>query len=182
MKRDATLILGVTASIAIYKACDLVRRFKSAGFSVHVVMTPEAAVLVNPLVFQSLSGNRVYHDLFAQPDAWEIEHVALADKADLILIAPATAHCMAKVAAGLCDDMLSCVICASKAPVLLAPAMNAHMWSHPVTQENKKKLESLGYRFIGPVRGVLACGKEGVGCLADNETIVREVIRVAPKK
>jgi len=169
------IILGVTASIAIYKACDIVRRLTSEGFSVTVVMTGEAEELIRPLVFQSLSGNRVYRGLFDEPDNWEVEHVSLARKADLVLIAPATANIIAKIACGICDDLLTCVVCATKAPVLICPAMHENMYKNKITQENIKRLKSFGYRLIEPKVGRLVCGAVGIGCLAEVETIIKEV-------
>jgi len=168
------IILGLTASIAIYKACDITRRLKDERFSVTVVMTKEATELISPIVFQALSGNKVYHALFAETDVWEIEHVSLADKADLILVAPATANIIAKISSGICDDLLTCIISATKAPVLIAPAMNDNMYKNKIAQENIKRLKGLGYKFIAPKEGLLACGKKGIGCLADVETIVKE--------
>lgn len=175
MGKTKNIILGVTAGIAIYKACDIVRRLKEQGFSVTVVMTPEAEELIKPIVFQSLSGSKVYRGLFEETDNWEIEHVSLADKADLILIAPATANIIGKIASGISDDLLTCVVCATKAPVLIAPAMNENMYRNKITQGNIKKLKSLGYKFVEPRRGRLACGKIGLGCLAEVETIIKEV-------
>ena len=175
MAKEKQVILGVTASIAIYKACDIVRRLKDEGFSVSVVMTPEAEELIKPVVFQSLSGNKVYRGLFEESETWEIEHISLADKADAVLVAPATANIIAKVACGICDDLLACVISATKAPVLFAPAMNENMYKNKITQDNIKKLKSAGYKFIEPKVGRLACGKTGVGCLAEIETIIKEV-------
>jgi len=175
MARPKNIILGVTASIAAYKACDIVRRLTGASFSVTVVMTKEAQELIRPIVFQSLSGNKVYCGLFDEPDTWGIGHVSLADKADLVLVAPATANIIGKIACGLCDDLLTCVICAARAPVLIAPAMNENMYKNPIVQGNIKKLKSCGYRFIEPIKGRLACGRVGVGCLAEVEDIIKEV-------
>jgi len=169
------VILGVTASISIYKACDILRRLTSEGFSVTVVMTRDAEELIRPIVFQSLSGNKVYSGLFDLPRDYEIEHVALADRADLVLIAPATANIIAKISAGLCDDLLTCIVCATKSPVLIAPAMNENMYLNRLTQANIAKLKSLGYKMIGPAKGKLANGKIGLGHLASIEDIVREV-------
>ena len=174
----AQIVLGVTASIAIYKACELVRGLRKAGFSVTVAMTQEAEELIRPIVFQGLSGNKVYRGLFDSPESWEIEHVALADKADLVLVAPATANIIAKVSAGICDDLLSCVICAAKAPVLFAPAMNEGMYLNKITQGNILRLKGLGYKFVEPRKGTLACGKEGMGCLAAVEEIVAAVKKI----
>ena len=175
MARGKNIILGVTASIAIYKSCDIVRRLKQAGFSVNVIMTKEAEELIRPIVFQSLSGNKVHSGLFDEPEAWEIEHVSLADRASLVLIAPATANIIGKIASGISDDLLTCVICATTAPVLICPAMNENMFKNKITQENIKKLKSLGYRFVEPRKGKLACGKTGVGCLAEVDDLVEEI-------
>ncbi|MFH1198541.1 MAG: flavoprotein [Candidatus Omnitrophota bacterium] len=174
--KTKNIVLGVTASIAIYKACDLLRRLQDAGFGVTVVMTKEAEELIRPIVFESLSGNKVYKGgLFEALDNWEIGHVALAEKADLILIAPATANIIAKINSGICDDLLTCVVSATKAPVLIAPAMNTNMYENRITQENIKRLKSLGYKFAAPRTGRLACGKTGTGCLAEVDEIIKEV-------
>lgn len=177
IKAEKNIILGVTASIAIYKSCGLIRRLRECGWAVYVVMTKEAQELIKPIVFQSLSGNRVANagGIFDALDTWDIEHVALAAKANLILIAPATANIIAKLAAGICDDLLSCTVCASKARVLIAPAMNENMYNHKITQSNIAKLKSCGYKFILPHKGLLACGEMGVGCLAETAEIVKEV-------
>ena len=172
------IILGVTASIAIYKACEIIRRLKEEGFLVTVVMTPEAEELIRPIIFQSLSGNKVYCGLFDMPQAREIEHVSLAEKADLVLIAPATANIIGKIASGISDDLLTCIVCATKASVLFCPAMNENMYKNKITQENIKKLKSLGYKFVEPIKGRLACGKIGIGCLAEVEAIIKEVKKI----
>lgn len=178
-KAGKNIILGVTASIAIYKACELVRMLKKCGFIVNAVMTKEAEELIKPIVFQALSGNRVYRGgIFDAQDTWEIEHVALAQKADLILIAPATANIIAKLACGICDDLLTCVVCASQAKLVIAPAMNENMYKNKITQSNIAKLKSRGYKFITPASGLLACGVVGVGCLAETEEIVRQVKKI----
>ncbi len=178
MVKRKLVVLGVSASIAIYKGCELVRRLQDEGCDVTVVMTPEAAQLISPVVFQSLSGNRVYSEMFDEPDAWEVEHVSLARKAGLILIAPATANTIGKIAGGICDDLLSCTVCATKAPVLIAPAMNEGMYTNPLVQANIEKLKRHGVVFIGPKKGRLACGTTGVGCLADVAEIVSAVKRL----
>ncbi len=173
--KEKNIILGVTASIAIYKACDIVRRLRDEGFCVSVVMTKEAQELIRPIVFQGLSGKKVYCGIFEAPQAWDIEHISLAEKADLVLVAPATANIIAKVSSGICDDLLTCVICAAKAAVLIAPAMNENMFKNKITQNNIMKLKALGYKFIEPREGKLACGRVGIGCLAEVEEIIREV-------
>jgi len=173
--KEKNIILGVSAGIAIYKSCDIIRRIREKIGSVTVVMTKESEELIRPVLFQSLSGNKVYSRLFEPADNWEIEHISLAKKADLILIAPATANIIAKIAAGICDDLLTCIVLATKAPVLIAPAMNENMYSNKITQDNIAKLKKLGFGFIGPQKGKLACGDLGMGCLADIETIIKEV-------
>ena len=175
MAKNKNIILGVTASIAIYKACDIIRRLKEQGFIVTVAMTPEAEELIKPIVFQSLSGNKVYRGLFDTPETWEIEHISLAKRADLVLIAPATANIIGKIASGICDDLLTCVVLATRAPVLICPAMNENMYINKITQENIKKLKRLGYKFIGPVKGRLADGNIGIGHLATIEDIIKAV-------
>lgn len=172
---NKNIILGVTASIAIYKACELLRLLKDTGILVTVVMTDEAEELIKPVVFRSLSGNRVYSKLFNQTYEGQIEHVSLADKADLVLIAPATANIIAKIAGGICDDLLTCVVLATKARVLICPAMNENMYENKITQENIHKLKKLDYKFVEPHKGNLACGKAGMGCLASPDAIVKEV-------
>jgi len=175
MQKNKNIILGVTASIAIYKACDILRRLKEEGFFVTVVMTREAEELIRPIVFQSLSGNRVYSGLFGPAESWEVEHISLAKKADLVLVAPATANIIAKFKTGICDDLLTCVISATKAGVVFAPAMNEQMYKNPITQANISALKKLGYKFIEPKVGRLACGSVGIGCLAEVEAVVKEV-------
>jgi phosphopantothenoylcysteine decarboxylase/phosphopantothenate--cysteine ligase len=175
MAKKKNIILGVTASIAIYKACEILRRLQEEGFAVTVAMTEEAEELIKPIVFQSLSGNKVYSGLFEDSQAWDIEHVSLAQKADLLLIAPATANIIAKISHGICDDLLTCVVLATKAPVVVCPAMNDTMYLNKVTQENIKKLEELGYKVIAPKKGRLANGQVGIGCLAEVGTIIKEV-------
>ncbi|MCX5696851.1 MAG: phosphopantothenoylcysteine decarboxylase [Candidatus Omnitrophica bacterium] len=173
----SNIILGVSASIAIYKACDITRRLKDEGCSVTVVQTPEATELIRPIVFESLSGNKAYRGLFEDASSWEIEHISLAAKADLVLIAPATANIIAKISAGIADDLLTCVILATKAPILICPAMNEGMYLNKITQANIDKLKKLGYKFVEPRKGRLACGQSGLGCLAE----VEEIIKAAKK-
>lgn len=141
-------------------------------------MTEEAKELIRPVVFQSLSGNRVYGSLFGDPDVWEVEHVSLAERCDLILVAPATANIIGKIANGICDNLLTCLLCATRKPVVICPAMNELMFRNRIVQENIRKLKSHGYKFVEPIRGRLACGKVGIGCLAEVETIVKEVKRI----
>ena len=176
--RAKEVILGVSAGIAAYKAAEIIRLLKDGGFKVTVVMTPDAQKFITPLSLAVLSGGQVYSGMFDEAEDWDIEHISLADKADLILVAPATADIIAKLSAGLCGDLLSCIILASKAPVLIAPAMNDNMYAHPVTRENIARLKKIGYKFIGPAKGRLASGKVGVGRLADVEEIVKEAKKI----
>ncbi|MCM8780480.1 MAG: phosphopantothenoylcysteine decarboxylase [Candidatus Omnitrophica bacterium] len=178
MSKNKNIVLGVTASIAIYKACDILRRLNQEGFSVTVVMTEEAQAFIRPMVFQNLSGNKVYCSLFDESSEWQAEHISLAEKADMVLIAPATANIIAKLACGICDDLLTCLVCATKAQVVICPAMNENMYKNKITQGNMRRLESLGYRFIPPIKGRLVCGKIGIGCLAEVDAIVEEVKRM----
>lgn len=168
-----TIVLGVTGGIACYKACELTRLLKKEGANVHVIMTASAREFVTPLSFQALSINPVRTSLFDPGEESLIGHIELADKADLILIAPATANIIGKIANGLCDDLLTTVVCATKAPVVLAPAMNVHMYENPFVQENLGKLKKHGYKFIGPASGSLACGYEGEGRMEEPENILK---------
>ncbi len=172
------LVIGVTGSIACYRTCDLVSTLrKDPGLQVHVVMTPEATRFVTPLTFQTLSGNRVYSDVFELPEEWDLVHTGLSAQADLVMVCPATLNVLGKLAGGICDDLLMCLLFATKAPVLLVPAMNARMYTHPVTQRNLAQLKKLGYEFIGPIEGEMACREVGMGHIADNADIVAAVRR-----
>lgn len=175
MKSEGIIVLGVSGSIASYKAADLVCAFVKRGLEVFVIMTKEAREFIAPLTLQTLSGNKVYCDMFEMPEEWDTKHISLAKKADLILIAPATANVIGKLANGICDDLLSCAVIASKAPVLIAPAMNDAMYNNKIVQENISRLKKAGYKFIGPKVGRLACGDVAIGCMADVEVIVKEV-------
>lgn len=172
------IILGVTASIAAYKACDIIRLLREEKFSVKVVMTEDAKEFITPLALSTLSNGKVYLRMFASQEAWDIEHISLAEWADLILIAPATADIIARIACGLCNDLLSSVACAAKAPVLICPAMNDNMYLNKITQKNIGELKKTGYRFLGPVRGRLATGKVAIGHLAKAEDIAGEARRI----
>ncbi len=176
--RKKEIILGVTASIASYKACEIIRSLKEDGFNLTVLMTKDAMEFITALSLAGLSQNKVYSEMFSDPRAWDIEHISLADRADLVLIAPATANMINKLACGMCDDLISCTVLATKAPVLIAPAMNSNMYEHKITQENIARLKSAGYKFVGPEKGKLATGKIGIGHLADVEEIIREVKRI----
>jgi len=170
-----TILLGVTGSIAAYKAPAILRKLKSLGANVIVAMTKAGTEFVTPLTFKALSGNPVLVEMFEPATEWQIEHVILAQKVDLVLIAPATANIMGKIASGIADDMVSLTVMATKAPVVIAPAMNVNMYESPIVQENIKKLEGLGYTFVEPGVGVLATGVEGRGRLAELEEMVEKV-------
>ncbi len=178
MPGQKEIILGITGSIAAYKAAEVISLLKKNKYSVTAIMTGEAEKFITPLTIQTVSGNKVYQNMFALPEKWDLVHTSLADKADLILIAPATANIIGKLASGICDDLLTCTVFASRAKVLIAPAMNSKMYEHKIVQENIQKLKRLGYKFINPIRGKLACGAEGIGCLAKVEDIVLEVKRL----
>ena len=167
------ILLGVTGSIAAYKACELVRLYVNAGDAVTVVMTKAATEFVRPLSFQTLSRNPVYVDQFAPPVDWKPEHISLAEGADLVVVAPATANMIAKMRAGIADDLLSATLLATRAPVVIAPAMNDGMWESPVTQENIAVLRQRGVTVIDPDDGFLACGKKGKGRMMEPAEIFR---------
>ena len=170
------VVIGVTGGIAVYKALDVISALRKKDIEVHVIMTESASKFVNPLTFQSISQNMVVTDMFAEPKAWEIQHISLAQKADLMLKAPATANVIGKISNGIADDMLSTTVMATKAKVLIAPAMNTNMYQNPIVQNNISKLKDFGYKFIEPASGRLACGDIGIGKLADVNTIVERVI------
>ena len=161
------VVLGVTGGIAVYKACELLRLLQKRGIDVFVVMTQNACRFVAPLTFETLSGHPVAVDTFDRPQTWEVEHIALAKRADLFLIAPATANIMGKMACGIADDMLSTTVMATRAPVLVAPAMNTGMWENAAVQQNIKTLRARGVEIVAPVSGHLACGDSGAGKLED---------------
>jgi phosphopantothenoylcysteine decarboxylase / phosphopantothenate---cysteine ligase len=171
MNLEKTVVVGVCGGVAAYKALDVISSLRKKNINVNVIMTKSALEFVTPLSFQSLSQNMVVTDMFSEPKAWEIQHISLAKKADLILIVPATANVIGKIANGIADDMLSTTIMATTAPVVFAPAMNTNMYKNPIVQENISKLKKLGYSFISPASGRLACGDVGEGKLADTNLI-----------
>ena len=177
MKDKKCVVVGVSGGVAVYKALDVISRLRKKDVEVRVIMTKSATEFVTPLSFQSLSQNMVITDMFAEPKAWEIQHISLAKKADLMLIVPATANIIGKVANGIADDMLSTTIMATKAPVVFCPAMNTNMYENPIVQRNINLLKELGYEFIEPASGRLACGDEGKGKLQDTEIIAEETLR-----
>lgn len=178
MFKDKTVVIGVSGGIAVYKTLDVISRLRKLGVNVNVIMTASAAEFVTPLSFQSLSQNYVVCDMFEDPKTWDVEHISLAKRADVFLIAPATANVIGKMANGIADDMLTTTIMATKAKVLIAPAMNTNMYENPIVQKNINILKELGYNFVDPESGRLACGDTGKGKLAAPETIVGEVVKL----
>jgi len=172
------LVIGVCGGIAAYKVADLASKFVQAGAGVTVAMTADAQRFVTPLTFQALSGRPVRTGIFDLTDSSDPQHISLTEHADLMLVAPATSHTIAKIAAGLTDDLVSLLVCAAACPVVFAPAMNHRMWENPIAQENVAKLSNLGYRFIGPDPGWLACRNVGVGRLTEPQTIFDEIARM----
>ena len=177
MFEGRTVVLGVTGSISAYKTVDLASKLVQRGIKVDVVMTEAATKFVAPLTFQSVTHRQVFTDMFAEVSAFEIEHVALAERADVVAIVPATANTISKLAAGLADNLLTCVVLATQAPVVLAPAMDRGMYANQITQENLDKLRSRGFIVVGPAHGRLASGLEGWGRLAEVEEILAEILK-----
>jgi len=176
------IALGVSSSVGLYKACEIVRGFQKAGVAVQVVMTPNAARLISPLLFSSLAGTRTIVDLFEEPETRHIRHIALAKEIALLCVAPATANVIGKFAAGVADDFLSTLFLATSAPVLIAPAMNEGMYLDPKTQANMARLKALGAEFVEAEKGYLACGDTGWGRLAEPEAVVREGLRILARR
>src|SRR5437879_1242806 len=180
MSTGKNIVLGVTGSIAAYRAADLTSLLAKQGCDVHVVMTADALRFITAVPFKTLSRHPVVTDLFEEEEGWQPAHIKLADEADLLLIAPATANTMAKLALGVADDALSCVALAlnPRAKILVAPAMNGKMWLHPATQQNAATLKSRGAEFIGPEEGLLSCGYEGLGRLWPVEQVARRALEL----
>ncbi len=178
MLADKTIVLGVTGSIAAYKAVDIASMLTQAGAKVEVVMTDSATKFIAPLTLRSLTGRPVVTDMFELASEFSLEHVALGEAADIVAIAPATANIIAKLAAGIADDMLTCTVLATKAPVIVAPAMNVNMFENPITQENLAKLKARGFTIVDPAYGRLASGKVGLGRLADIDQIIGTIKQV----
>jgi phosphopantothenoylcysteine decarboxylase/phosphopantothenate--cysteine ligase len=178
MTEGKTIVMGVTGGIAAYKAADLVSRLVKERYKVHVIMTEAATQFVSPLTFRTLSGNPVATDLFSEPGTWNVHHISLAEKADLMVIAPATANIIGKIARGIADDMLSTTVMAARCPVLIAPAMNVNMYLNPIVQENIRYLKEQGYDFVGPVTGRLACGTHGQGRMEEADVIQEKIMDI----
>jgi phosphopantothenoylcysteine decarboxylase/phosphopantothenate--cysteine ligase len=175
MLKDKFVALGVTGSIAAYKSVELVRLLKKTGARVQVIMTKSACEFINPLTFQVVSQSPVVTNMFKEPSFWEVEHIALADKADVFLVAPATANIIAKMAAGIADDMLTSTLLATKAKTIIVPAMNVNMYKNPITQRNIKSLRETGIVVLEPAEGELACGYRGKGRFPNPSDIVEQL-------
>jgi len=173
-----TVLLGVTGGIAAYKACEIVSRLVKLGSTVYVVMTEAATRFVSPLTFQTLSGQPVFVKMFEPPKLFNVEHIALAERADVVAVAPATANFVAKLVNGICDDLLTTIVCACTAPVLICPAMNHNMYSNPIYRANEARLRELGYQVMAPGYGRLASGATGCGRLPEPSEIVDEVVKL----
>lgn len=185
MFKDKNILIGITGGIAAYKACGLISYLRGNGANVDVIMTENATKFITPLTIESLAGSDVIVDMFKRPTHREVEHISLAKKADLVLIVPATANIIGKVANGIADDMLSTTIMATKALVIFAPAMNDGMYENRIVQDNIKKLEEYGYHFIEPAVGHLACGGEAIGKLPNTKVLIKrtqEIVREEIKK
>lgn len=176
------IVLGITGGIAAYKSAEIVSRLRHLGADVHVIMTKNATEFITPLTLQTLAANPVVTDTFAEPEEWNVEHVALAKLADIFVIAPATANILAKMANGIADDMLSTTVLATKAPVLAAPAMNTGMWTAKATQQNVSVLKERGVLFSGPASGMLACGDEGAGRMSEPAEIVQKIQEILTRE
>jgi len=178
----ANVVLGVTGSIAAYKACDLASRLRQKSVDVKVIMTESAQRFVTPLTFQTVTGNRVYTNLFMEPEDFDVTHIGLGRWADLLVIAPASARVIGTLASGVLDDLLTCTVYSVTCPVLIAPAMNQRMYTHPIVQQNLDRLRQIGYHVIAPAEGFLACGEVGPGRLPEIEDIVTEIDRLLNRK
>ena len=182
MLRNKNIVLGVSGGIAAYKAAELTSKLKKLGANVYVIMTESAAEFVTPVTFRALSQNNVSVSVFDRPKEMEINHISLAERADVFVIAPATANIIGKIAGGIADDMLSTSVMATKAPCIIAPAMNTNMYENPIVQENIEKLKKFGYIFAGPRVSRLACGTHGVGALCDTDDILDYIFYAACKE
>ncbi len=177
---DVNILLGVTGGVAAYKAVDLASKLTSAGAKVDCIMTKNARKLIRPKSFEAVTGRAVYTSMWNKPTDYKIDHIALAETADIVVIAPATANIIAKTANGICDDLLSTTLCACwDKPVLIAPSMNSNMWTSPAVQKNVETIKQAGFRIIGPETGRLACGTEGIGRMAEPDDILKEIENIA---
>ena len=177
-----TVLHILTGSIAAYKTPELIKMMRGEGARVVCVMTACAKEFVTPTVLRTVSGERVYSEMFPPDAPFGVLHMSLADLPDLVLVSPATANFIAKMATGISDDLASCLVLASRKPILVAPAMNDHMYTHPVTQKNIAQLKALGYHFVDPIEGDLACGYTGVGHIAPEESILTSMKTILSQK
>src|SRR4030043_1481693 len=182
MFKGKNVVLGGTGSIAVYKAVDIASKLTQKGMAVDVVMTKAAQQFVTPLSFRSITPRPVVTDMFDLASEYSVEHVALAERADVMVVAPATANAIARMAAGIADEILYSIVLATRAPVIIAPAMDVGMWQNPVTQENVNRLRSRGFIMVGPGYGRLASGLIGMGRLIDNEEILGTIYHVLGRK
>ena len=186
MLDNVNVLLGVTGGIAAYKSVDLAGKLITAGARVNTIMTENACYLVGPKSFEAITNSRGFTTLWSAPSEFQIDHIALVEWADIFVVAPATANIIGKAANGICDDLLSSVICAGSplidsGAVLLAPAMNNNMWANPAVQKNVKTLEEMGFQLIGPAEGRLACGTEGIGRMSEPQEILEAIEKIASK-
>jgi phosphopantothenoylcysteine decarboxylase/phosphopantothenate--cysteine ligase len=180
---STNILLGVTGGVAAYKAVDLASRLTAQGSKVKTVMTENACRLVGPKSFEAVTASAVYTDMWADTEDFKISHIALVDWADIVVVAPATANIIGKAANGICDDLLSTMLCTCwNKPALLAPAMNTRMWENPVVQANIEKLKQIGFEIVGPATGRLACGTEGIGRMAEPQDILEAIVSFRNKK
>lgn len=182
MLKDKTILLGVTGSIAAYKIANLASMLVKQHATVHVIMTRNACHFITPMTFETLTGNKCIVDTFDRDFDFKVEHVSLAKQADVVLVAPATANVIGKIAGGICDDMLTTTVCATKAPCIIAPAMNTGMWENPIVQDNVERLKRFGYEIITPASGRLACGDIGSGKMPDEETLMWHIMMAVAKE
>lgn len=186
MLKGLNILLGVSGGIAAYKAVDLASSLTAAGVGVNTVMTAAACELVGPKSFEAVTQSAVFVDLWAMPEECKAGHIFLVDQADIIVVAPATANIIGKIANGICDDLLSTTLCAAtklikSGMVLLAPAMNDNMWANKAVQRNVKTIKEMGLKLIGPVKGRLACGTEGIGRMVEPQDIIKAIEKIASK-
>lgn len=169
------ILIGVCGGISCYKVIDIANILTKMGFNVNVIMTENACKFITPLIFQTLTKNEVIVNMFDKHEGFDVKHISLATKADLVLVAPATANIIGKIANGIADDMLTSTLLAAKCPILVAPAMNDNMYSNSIVQDNLKKLEKFGFHIIEPQEGSLACGTIGKGKLANKNEIINKI-------
>ncbi len=180
--KNVNILVGVSGGIAAYKAVDLASKLTAAQANVRTVMTENACRFVCPKSFKAVTDSEVYTNMWSQPSEYNIGHIKLVDWADVVIVAPATANIIAKVANGICDDLLSTILCVCwEKKALLAPAMNSNMWHNPAVRKNVTKLKDMGFELIGPVKGRLACGTEGIGRMAEPDDILNQIEKIASK-